>query len=41
MNSPPAESFKKAIHEEINSLEKNETWVFVPLPESDNVIGSK
>ncbi|GBL79928.1 Retrovirus-related Pol polyprotein from transposon TNT 1-94 [Araneus ventricosus] len=38
LNSPQADTWKEAIKEEINSLEKNETWNLVPVPETSNVI---
>ncbi|GBN43030.1 Retrovirus-related Pol polyprotein from transposon TNT 1-94 [Araneus ventricosus] len=40
LNSPQADNWKEAIKEELNSLEKKETWDLVPVPETTNVIGS-
>jgi hypothetical protein len=31
----------RAIHEELDQIEKNNTWELVPRPEEKNVIGSK
>lgn len=41
ISSPQAENWKEAINDELNSLEKNQTWELVPLPKDSNVIGSK
>lgn len=35
------ESSIEAIHEELNQIEKNQTWDLVPRPQNKNVIGTK
>ncbi|GBM93466.1 Retrovirus-related Pol polyprotein from transposon TNT 1-94 [Araneus ventricosus] len=40
LNYPQADNWKEDTKEEVNSLEKNETWDLVPVPETSNVIGS-
>lgn len=33
--------WKEAINEELKSLDKNNTWEIVPIPEGEEIIGSK
>jgi hypothetical protein len=35
------EHWVKAMEEELNQIEKNETWELVPRPKDKNVIGTK
>ena len=41
MNSSKSDQWRKAIEEELDSLEKNHTWELVNLPEGKNVVGSR
>lgn len=35
------ENWIKAMEEELNQIEKNDTWILLPRPKDNNVIGTK
>ena len=35
------EDWIKSMNEEIDQIEKNKTWIFLPMPKDKNVIGTK
>ena len=41
MNSDDNEMWGEAINEEMRALNKNDTWVIVPRPTNQNIVGSK
>ena len=41
MASKEENDFLMAMNEEIQSLEKNETWDLVPLPKGEKLVGCK
>ncbi|KAI0991259.1 hypothetical protein K3495_g16928, partial [Podosphaera aphanis] len=41
INAEDSELWKNAIEEEMNALNRNNTWQIVPIPEDRNLVGSK